>query len=155
METIEQIKEDEGYRAEVYLCTAGKRTWLYGRNIEDRPITDAEWRLLTDFLTQGRSFKDWAGTLLEIDVTGCVHNLYKMGHAPGEYPSGVSSVLINMIYNMGPTKFNPSKWPKFFAAIEDRDWKLAAAEGRNSLWFYQVGNRSIRLMKSLAAVKAD
>ena len=42
-ETIEQIKIDEGYRAEPYLCSEGKLTWLYGRNIEDRPITDNEW----------------------------------------------------------------------------------------------------------------
>lgn len=51
METIEQIMNDEaGFRADIYLCTEGKRTWLYGRNIEDMPITPYEWGMLSKML---------------------------------------------------------------------------------------------------------
>lgn len=155
MKTIEQIKMDEDYRSEIYLCTAGKRTWLWGRNIEDRPITDNEWQMLTDYLTKGKTFKEWAHKLLEIDIVVCISQLATFGYAPGEYPHEVGSVMINMLYNMGAGTFNPKKWPNFFTAIKDRDWKLVVAHGRDSLWYFQVGHRSKRLMKSLANVKED
>ena len=156
METIEQIKEDEGgYSSEVYLCTAGKLTWLYGRNIEDRPIADNEWAELAFILGRTGTMKEWALSLFnhEINIIKC--ELIERNFFLDDYPEEVTVIIINMAYNMGLTKFNPEKWPNFFTAIKDRDWKLAAAHGRDSLWFFQVGNRSMRLMKSLERVESD
>ncbi len=157
METIEQIKEDEGgYQAEVYLCTAGKLTWLYGRNIEDRPITGKEWYSLRVIIETGGNQIEWAESLFMNELRGLDVGFRRAGcDYWRKLPDEVRTVLLNMGYNMGLTRFNPSKWPNFFTAIKDRDWKLAAAHGRDSLWFFQVGHRSARLMKSLAAVKSD
>ena len=133
METIEQIKEDEGgYQADVYLCTAGKLTWLYGRNIEDRPITDSEWIWLSDILRQGRTQKEWADKLFNHEVDHLCIGLATHTIFLNDMPEEVRNIVLNMAYNMGLTKFNPTKWPNFFTAIKDRDWKLAAAHGLGS-----------------------
>lgn len=155
METIEQIKIDEGgYQAEVYLCSEGKLTWLYGRNIEDRPITDFEWQILKSNIAAGYSQKDWADILFKNETYELFLNLKdNYGIDMASFCGVVHSILINMAYNMGITKFNPEKWPKFFKAIKEQDWKQAAIEGRDSKWFNQVGQRSVRLMNSLENVK--
>ena len=41
------------------------------------------------------------------------------------------------------------------AVAVDECWKLAATEGRDSLWYRQVGNRAERLMKRLEDVAED
>lgn len=153
METIEQIMNDEGYSDTVYLCPAGKLTWLYGRNIEDRPITHMEWVSLSEILKNGGTQEQWADELFCIDCNAfsdVIHNVFNIQY--GKYPETVFKILLNMLYNMGETKFNPQKWPNFFRAIKDRNWKQAAVEGRDSRWFHQVGQRSVRLMKSLENV---
>ena len=42
MDGIEQIKKHEGLELKVYTCTAGRLTIGYGRNLEDRGITEEE-----------------------------------------------------------------------------------------------------------------
>lgn len=152
METIEQIKIDEGdYKAEVYLCTAGKLTWLYGRNIEDRPITKQEWEILRETIISGGTQKDWANTLFFHELSRIKDELSLKGFDfnGDTVPATVKNIIFNMAYNMGVSRFNPGKWPKFFKAISECNWNQAATEGKDSLWFNQVGRRSERLMNSL------
>jgi len=59
-------------------------------------------------------------------------------------------VLVNMMFNMGRTRL--SKFKNFKAALDANDWKKAAVEGRDSLWYKQVTNRAERLMKRLEAI---
>jgi hypothetical protein len=42
-----------------------------------------------------------------------------------------------------------SKFKKMNAALSNADWKEAAKEGRDSLWYRQVTNRAERLMSRL------
>ena len=153
VETIEQIKIDEGgYQAEVYLCTAGKLTWLYGRNLTDRPIKKSEWEALQDLLGAGYTQKDWADSLFDEEID---YIIFRIGIRLriSSMPEEVQNIIVNMAYNMGRSNFNQTKWPKFFKALMDKNWKQAAIEGRDSKWFRQVGQRSVRLMKSLENVK--
>lgn len=46
------------------------------------------------------------------------------------YPKSARKGLIDMQYNMGASKFNRSKWPNLFEAVEKRDWSRAAQESR-------------------------
>lgn len=150
METIEQIKVDEGgYKSEIYLCTAGKLTWLYGRNITERPIEKVEWHQLSKLLKNGKTQQDWADWLFMNEVYEIRSYFINHGLYFDEIPEEVGNIIINMAYNMGVTKFNPVRWPKFFKAIKNKDWKQAAIEGRDSRWFNQVGHRSKRLMNAL------
>ena len=55
------------------------------------------------------------------------------------------AVIIDMLFNMGRTRFNPSKWPKFFEAIGNHDWDNASKEMLDSSWSKQVRTRAERL----------
>lgn len=147
METINQIAVDEGgYQAEVYLCTKNKRTWLIGRNIEDRPITDDEWKILKDILQDGGTQKDWAEVLFDAEVDMVAGELQHNHNVdlPG-LPENVRVIILNMAFNMGTSRFNPAIWPNFFRAVKNRDFKRAAAEMKNSRWYVQTKSRAKRL----------
>lgn len=66
------------------------------------------------------------------------------------WPGIVQEVLINMAFNLGRT--NLSKFVKMKKALHAKDWKLAAQEGRDSLWYTQVPNRAERLMSDLESI---
>ena len=51
------------------------------------------------------------------------------------------------MFNMGLTRL--SKFKKMKEAVDNRDWKEAAVQGRDSRWYNQVTNRAERLMKRL------
>ena len=55
--------------------------------------------------------------------------------------------LIDLSFNMGSKKFNEKEWPKFFAALKDKDLKKAAAELKDSQWFTDVKRRAPRVIK--------
>ena len=55
-----------------------------------------------------------------------------------------------MMFNLGRTRL--SKFKNFRAALKDKDFARAAVEGRDSLWYRQVGNRAERLMVRLEAL---
>ncbi len=43
-------------------------------------------------------------------------------------PTPAKSALMDLIYNIGATKFSALEWPNLFQAVRDRDWERAAAE---------------------------
>ncbi|SRR6266700_1566042 len=57
------------------------------------------------------------------------------------------AVLENMAYNEGIAHL--LGFHKMLAAMQIEDWKTAAAEGADSLWAKQVGDRAHRLMRQL------
>jgi lysozyme len=123
------IKHHEGYRRQVYTCTAGKQTIGFGRNLDDVGI-DAEE----------------ATYLLNRDIERAVRQLMMEPYwlDLGEVRQ---AVLIDMAMNMG--------WPRFAlfkqlrAALGKHDYALAADEMRDSNWFGQVGTRSRRLVRMM------
>ena len=54
-------------------------------------------------------------------------------------------VLLDMLFNMGMTRFNPSKWPNMFKAIEEENWDEASNQMLDSKWAKQVKSRADRL----------
>jgi len=55
-----------------------------------------------------------------------------------------------MMFNLGRPRL--SKFKNMKKALDSRRWALAALEGRDSLWYRQVGNRAERLMGRLEDV---
>ena len=55
-----------------------------------------------------------------------------------------------MMFNLGRPRL--SKFRNMKKALDKRDWKLAAVEGRDSLWYRQVSNRAERLMTRMENV---
>jgi lysozyme len=122
----ELLKKHEGLRLKPYRCTAGKLTIGYGRNLEDKGITEeeAEKMLLNDIAEVERE--------LEQRVR-CFHQLTTTRRA----------VLINMAVNMGVRGL--LKFKLFLKDLENGEYKHASREMLNSRWARQVGSRAIEL----------
>ena len=123
----DQIKRDEGYRGNVYQCTAGANTIGYGRNLDQNPITEEE-----------------AEYLLDNDLKKVAQQSQRFAFYQHLKPER-RAVIINMIFNLGLTRFNQFK--KLHSALFIEDYETAADEMLNSRWANQVGDRATRLAK--------
>ena len=124
----EMLMRHEGLRLKPYRCSAGKLTIGYGRNLEDRGITNAEAEYLltndiNDAIAECRdSFPWWKG----------LTNNRKM-------------VVVNMVFNLGLNTFK--KFKKTIQYIESEAYTTAAVEMLDSRWAEQVGARADELAK--------
>jgi len=126
MELIEQLKRHEGFRSKPYLCTAGKTTIGYGRNLDDVGIT-----------------KDEAETLLKHDINTAIAQLIARYPFVDNLDTVRFDCLINMCFNLGITRL--SKFKKMWAAIEQGSYRRASEEMMDSKWAKQVGLRAEEL----------
>ncbi len=122
------LQSDEGLRLKPYHCTAGKLTIGYGRNLEDRGITEAE-----------------AEYLLENDVSEIYEDLAEIYDFFTHLSPMRKAVLIDMAYNLGLSGLN--KFQNMIKAIDDNNYSKAASEMLDSRWASQVGDRAERLSK--------
>jgi lysozyme len=60
-----------------------------------------------------------------------------------------TAVIIDMAFNMGITRFNPTMWPNFFRAIANELWDEASKEMLDSNWARQTKRRSKNLSKMM------
>ena len=123
--TLDQLKEDEGFSGNVYECTAGKITIGYGRNLDDNPLTKSE-----------------AEFLLKNDLEKVARQAQKFPWYKTLKPER-RGVIINMLYNLGLTRFKGFK--NMIAALYNEDYVKAAEEMLDSKWANQVGFRAKRL----------
>jgi len=130
MNLKQTLKRHEGLRLKPYWCSAGKLTIGYGRNLDDVGITqkEAEYLLDNDIAMAGN------------DLMTVLPDLWK-------YSQTRQAVLMNMLFNLGKTRFVGFK--KFIQAVKDEDWKGAAREMEDSKWYKQVGKRAKELQKAL------
>lgn len=107
----------------LYKCPANRWTLGYGRNVEDRGISEVE---AEGFLTR--------------DV------LEAQQDAASLFPSWLTlndarrNVLTDMSYNMGRSKL--VKFHDLIAAVECQDWIMAKAAIIDSAYYTQVGQRA-------------
>ncbi|ADE14168.1 glycoside hydrolase family 24 [Nitrosococcus halophilus Nc 4] len=126
---FQQLKRHEGLRLKPYRDTVGKMTVGYGRNLEDRGISEqeAELMLMNDVLHFQSRLSQYSWFL--------VMNETRQG------------VIINMAYNLGMGGLLSFK--RMIAALGDRNYTLAACEMVDSLWAKQVGNRAAELAEQM------
>jgi GH24 family phage-related lysozyme (muramidase) len=137
----DEVAADEGYSNEIYLDHLGYPTVGIGHLILK---TDAEYgKPVGTKVTDARVTE-----LFLSDIEGSVKDTKKLFANFETCSEDIQRVLVNMMFNLGFTRF--SKFKKFKAAIETRNWKQAAIEGTDSLWFKQVPNRARRLMERLS-----
>lgn len=122
---LTHIQDNEGLRLKPYKCTANKTTIGYGRNLEDKGITEEE-----------------AMYLFLHDIQDCMDSAHKIFDDFGSYKSNVKTVIIDMLYNLGSTRFCTFK--KFIAAIKAGDLNEAAEQIRDSKYALQVPTRATR-----------
>jgi len=141
----EQLKIDEGVEYEIYNDHLGYPTFGVGHLVLE---TDPEHGQPVGTPVSEDRVKECFETDLDTAISEC-NALYEDG-VFGDLPGEVQEILVNMMFNMGRTRL--SKFKKMHAAILEGDWKTAATEGRDSLWYRQVTNRADRLMERLENV---
>jgi lysozyme len=135
-----EIMDDEGVKYEIYLDHLGYPTVGIGHLIKP---DDPEYGKPI-----GTKVTDKRVTELFISDAECaVKDCKKLFVNFDTIPEDIQHVLVNMMFNLGYTRF--SKFKNFKAAIDVRNWKKASIEGRDSLWYRQVPNRAKRLMDRL------
>lgn len=127
----EMVKRHEGLRLKPYRCTAGKQTIGYGRNIEDKGISQSEAELL-----------------LIGDLTECEADLEGFPWWAG-LSDNRKAVLIDMRFNLGGGGFRQFK--SMIACIACGDFNYAAEEMLSSRWARQVQGRATELANLMRA----
>ena len=136
----EQLAIDEGKVLEIYHDHLGYPTFGIGHLI----------------LESDKEFGEPLGTPIseervvecfERDVEAVLEDCEKLYKDFDELPEEAQQIIANMMFNMGLTRL--SKFKKMKAAVDNRDWKEAAVQGRDSRWYNQVTNRAEILMKRL------
>jgi lysozyme len=138
---IEQVKRHEGFRADIYHCTAGKRTIGYGRNLDANP------------LYQGRPVpvplsRELAEEILNSDLGDVAFELQQRCAAYAQGEAGPRrDVLINMAFNLGVPGL--LKFRRLLGAFAVKNWIEAAAQMEDSDWHRQVKGRALELEKQM------
>lgn len=122
---IQLTKKHEGMRLKPYLCTEGKTTIGYGRNLDDNGITESEAELL-----------------LEHDIQRAQQDAEQFAFFKALNETR-QAVIIDMLFNLGVSRFR--QFEKMLAALEKHDYAAAADEMLDSKWAKQVGVRAKNL----------
>jgi lysozyme len=139
--TMSFVEQNEGRKNTPYQDTKGLWTvgvgHLLGKTLPDEyKSSGGAPRTLTDQEVQDLFDADYNKHKAEAAQLPMFSEL----DAPGK------QALIDLTFNMGPTKFNEKKWPKFFAALKNKDLDTAAKELKNSKWFNEVASRAPKVI---------
>lgn len=141
---FDQLCIDEGVKYEVYHDHLGYPTFGVGHLvIKDDPEYGCDVGTPVSEERVWEAFEKDLHTA-ECECVALYNNKFLL------WPDEVQEILVNMMFNMGRTRL--SKFKNFRTALENKDWKRAAVEGRDSLWYKQVTNRAERLMTRLENV---
>ena len=133
---IDQLKRDEGFLAHVYLDKFGYRTIGYGHNLDANPMPGLF------YVNEAQ-----ATQILGRDVERISMSLQQKLPWVTTLDDARHGVLQNMAFNMGVLGL--LDFHHMLSAMVTEDWATAKAEGEDSKWFSQVGDRAVRLMAQL------
>jgi lysozyme len=138
------IRKHEGCEYISYNDTEGKRTIAIGFNLDKEGArTRIEALGLNyDSVYEGTHVLTYehCNALLKVDLDDAIDNARVLVSNFDEQPEDVQSVIVDMIYNLGPSGF--SKFVKTIAALVAKDYCTAVAEMSVSKWARQVPNRA-------------
>ena len=130
---MQQIKQDEGFRTQVYRCSEGYLTIGYGRNLEANGISkdEAEYMFRNDY----DRARDLASLLPSWSTL----------------TEPRKAVLVNMIFQMGAK--GVLKFRLMHKALQAREYDRAADEMLDSKWAKQTPKRAERLARQMRTGK--
>lgn len=122
-EVAQYIQKHEGLSLKPYLDTVGKWTIGIGRNLDDVGISKEEAQLL-----------------FNSDINRTLNDLSRVFSEFGTLPANVQIVLVDMMFQLGLTRFCSFK--KMIEKIKAMDFKGAAAEILDSKYALQAPTRA-------------
>jgi len=128
MSLKDQLIRHEGLELTPYTDTVGVLTVGVGRNLE-RPIS-----------------YELAMFMLDEDIATIKNDVKQFDWFEG-LNEARQSVILNMIFNLGITRFK--KFKNTINAIKAKDYLTASQEMLNSKWSEQVGHRAIELAMTM------
>ena len=132
----EEIKEDEGYKNEIYLDHLSLKTLGVGHLLKE---TDPEYDLEVGTHIDDERVNE----LFEQDINVTIDECRKLNYDFDKLPEEAQLIICNMMFNMGRPRL--SRFHKMKRAVENRDWKEASNQMKDSKWYRQVTNRADRL----------
>jgi len=139
---VELIKKHEGFRAEVYHCTAGHRTVGYGYNLDANPLKLSD----TELANIAKAGVDKSlGLILLCDLLQyqIEPKLVKALSWFTKLSVERQAVLLDMAYNLGVEGL--LKFHNTLMFLERRDYNKAASNMLASAWARQVKGRALTL----------
>lgn len=153
MLSLDEIKQrlaiHEGFRSKPYRCTANKLTIGIGRNIEDRPFTEEELRLVDkDYMAKGIT-KVQAFAILARDVMQFDFELRQNIPFYERLDDERQYALLDMAFNMGigNQKKGLLSFKKMLSYMGAGFYKQAAAECLNSKYGRELPTRAGRIAR--------
>ena len=132
----EEIKKDEGYKNEIYLDHLSLKTLGVGHLLKE---TDPEYDLEVGTHIDDERVNE----LFEQDINVTIDECRKLYYDFDKLPEEAQHIIANMMFNMGRPRL--SRFHKMKRAVENREWKEASNEMKDSKWYRQVTNRADRL----------
>ncbi|TWO22633.1 lysozyme [Campylobacter hyointestinalis] len=146
-ELIDELKVEEGFRANVYQCSEGVDTIGYGFNVAY--LTNGELALNGGFVEP--MSKEVATEILEIKVRKLIENVDKTHSWINDLPEMVRIGLYGMIYQLGIKGFDSFvNTQKYLKAL---NYSKAIENIKNSKWAKQTPRRANNLIKRLEKVQ--
>lgn len=125
----DEVKNDEGFVARPYHCSAGFQTIGYGWNLESTPISEKA-----------------ATAILQEQLIDCIEQCANLPWF-GPLSDARQRVIVNMTFNLGFAGM--LKFKNMIEAIQYGNFNDAAAEMLDSRWARQVGARADRLAEMM------
>lgn len=155
MLSLDEIKQrltvHEGFRSKPYRCKANKLTIGIGRNIEDRPFTEEELRLVDkDYMTKGIT-KAQAFAILARDVMQFDFELRQNIPFYERLDDERQYALLDMVFNMGigNSKKGLLSFKNMLNYMGTGFYKQAAAECLNSKYGRELPTRAGRIARTI------
>ena len=135
----DDLIRDEGRVDEIYIDSLGHKTFGIGHLVTE---VDNEY----NYPVGTEVDSDRVSECFEDDLDSAVLDAAELYGCElwWSLDGEIQSILVNMIFNLGRTRLKGFR--RMNIAISEGDWKEAAKEGRDSRWYFQVGNRAERLM---------
>lgn len=142
----QSVKQHEGLRTKVYKDSVGIPSIGYGYNLK-RSFADSELNQVGSSLEavmNGNPLTlEQINKLFEKDLQRSILIAKKFIPNLDQQPDNIQVVLIDMAYNLGNRLF---EFKKLQSAIQQKDYKRAGAEMKNSNWYHQVRLRGRNLV---------
>jgi len=166
MQAHADLKRHEGFRPYAYPDPLSPLGQKHGRKFGYKPAREVLATLGTDSKLSGgpwtvgygfthgvtidtRMTQEEADEALWPEIFSHAAHLDKLVPGWGDMPLYVQSVLVNLVFNLGPTRL--AKFKNTLKLFNDGKYAAAASALTQSLWFKQVGDRAVELTKRLAA----